>query len=55
MESSLIEEFKAKIRLLEVELDNPSLSSAKRYALKKSVAMERSKLIREERRLGLRK
>jgi hypothetical protein len=54
-ESSLIAEFKSKIQLLEGQLDSPSLSQAKRYALKKSLAMERSKVIREERRLGLRK
>jgi hypothetical protein len=46
---------KQSVHDLEVELESLSLSQAKRYALKKKLAMERSKLIREERRLGLQK
>jgi Leucine-rich repeat (LRR) protein len=52
-EASLVE-CRSKIAEYETELDNASLSEAKRYALKRSLAMERSMLIREERRLGLR-
>jgi hypothetical protein len=54
-ETSLIPDLTSKIQDFESKLENRSLSQAKRYALKKSLAMERSKLIREERRLGLRK
>lgn len=50
-----IEEFKNNIQSLSTALDKVSISNAKRIALKKTLAMERSKLIREERRLGLRK
>jgi hypothetical protein len=48
-------EYRSTIAEYEKELESPSLSQAKRYALKRSLAMEHSKLIREERRLGLRK
>ena len=48
-------DYRSAIVDYEKELANPSLSQAKRYALKRSLAMEHSKLIREERRLGLRK
>lgn len=51
--SDLQLELKRKVAKLETQLENLSLSQAKRYALKKSLAMERSKLIREERRLGI--
>lgn len=47
--------FRSKIDEFESQLEDLSLSQAKRYAVKKSLAMERSKLIREERKLGLRK
>eukprot|EP00980_Cylindrotheca_fusiformis_P001655 scaffold374_cov124-Cylindrotheca_fusiformis.AAC.14 len=53
---SLIAEYKEKIQSMQKEFDtNFSLSQAKRYALKKQIAMERSKMIREERKIGLRK
>jgi hypothetical protein len=49
---SILDELKESIMKLSIELEtNLSLSQAKRYALKKELAMERSKLIREERRL----
>jgi Leucine-rich repeat (LRR) protein len=51
----ILTELKSKIQEFEGQLENPSLSQAKRYAVKKSLAMERSKLIREERKLGIRK
>jgi hypothetical protein len=54
-ETSLIPELTSNIQDFESQLENLSLSQAKHYALKKSLAMERFKLIREERRLGLRK
>lgn len=53
--SPLLIELQTIIQKLQEEVDDPSLSQAKRYAVKKSLAMERSKLIREERKLGLRK
>jgi Leucine-rich repeat (LRR) protein len=43
-------EIKHNMAQLSTELDNMSLSRAKRFALKKELAMERSKLIREERK-----
>ena len=49
--SPLLEELHISIDSLAVQLENPALSQAKRYALKKNLAMERSKLIREERKL----
>jgi Leucine-rich repeat (LRR) protein len=53
---ALIEQHETKMQALQNELDkNYSLSQAKRYAVKKSLQMERSKMIREERKLGLRK
>jgi len=53
--SELLDALRTSILDLENQLEKVSLSQAKRYAMKKSLAMERSKLIREERRLGLRK
>lgn len=51
----LIEECKERIDTVQKELDsNFSLSQAKRYALKKELAMEWSRMIKEERKLGLR-
>ena len=47
--------FRQAIAAYENQLESASLSQAKRYAVKKSLAMERSKLIREERTLGIRK
>jgi Leucine-rich repeat (LRR) protein len=53
---SLIAEYQEKIHTMQKEMDtNFSLSQAKRYAMKKQIALERSKMIREERKLGLRK
>jgi len=51
----LLNELQQSVEKLNVDLDNLSLTQAKKYAVKKALAMERSKLIREERRLGLRK
>ena len=52
----LIEEYKGTIGAIQREIDtNFSLSQAKRYALKKEMAMVRSRMIKEERKLGLRK
>jgi hypothetical protein len=51
----LLKRLERSIREKEIQLEKESISQAKKYALKKSLAMERSKLIREERRLGLRK
>jgi hypothetical protein len=47
----LLEELRISVDALALQLENPALSQAKRYALKKNVAMERSKMIREERKL----
>ncbi len=46
-----IETLKNNINDLTEQLENLSISQAKRYALKKELAMERSKLRREERKL----
>mmetsp|Transcript_6581 Transcript_6581/g.7640 ORF Transcript_6581/g.7640 Transcript_6581/m.7640 type:complete len:889 (-) Transcript_6581:449-3115(-) len=54
-DNKVMDEFKTKIAELKAQLENLSLTQAKKYALKKSLAMERSKLIREERRLLLQK
>ena len=54
-DNKVLDELKQKVEELKIQLENLSLTQAKKYALKKSLAMERSKLIREERRLGLRK
>mmetsp|Transcript_38359 Transcript_38359/g.92789 ORF Transcript_38359/g.92789 Transcript_38359/m.92789 type:complete len:226 (+) Transcript_38359:1100-1777(+) len=52
----MIAECKVRIDAVQKEIDtNFSLSQAKRYALKKEMAMERSRMIKEERKLGLRK
>lgn len=52
----LIAECKARIDAVQKEMDtNFSLSQAKRYALKKEMAMDRSRMMKEERKLGLRK
>jgi Leucine-rich repeat (LRR) protein len=51
----LLKELQQSVEKLKADLDNLSLTQAKKYAVKKALAMERSKLIREERRLGLRK
>ncbi len=48
---SIIDELKESIAGLTVELENLSISEAKRFALKKELAMQRSKLIREQRKL----
>lgn len=50
MALDLMDQLKQNIKALEMELESLSLSQAKRYALKKSLAMERSKLLREERK-----
>jgi hypothetical protein len=52
-ETIFIPELKSKIHDLEHQLENLSFSKTKRYKLKMSLAMDRSKLLREERRLGL--
>lgn len=49
--SPLLQELEASIAELAAELDHPGLSEAKRYATKKKLAMERSKRLREDRRL----
>ena len=54
-DNKVLDELKQKVEELKIQMENLSLTQAKKYALKKSLAMERSKLIREERRLGLRK
>jgi Leucine-rich repeat (LRR) protein len=54
-DNKVLDDLKQKVEELKLQLENLSLTQAKKYALKKSLAMERSKLIREERRLGLRK
>jgi len=54
-EEEVLESYRSKIAEYERELESTSLSQAKRYAVKRSLAMVNSKLIREERRLGLRK
>ncbi len=51
MNDSIIDELKESIASLNLELENLSISQAKRFALKKELAMQRSKLIREERKL----
>jgi Leucine-rich repeat (LRR) protein len=51
----LLNKLQQSVEKLKADLDNLSLTQAKKYAIKKALAMERSKLIREERRLGLRK
>jgi len=51
--SPLAEELRSKIDEFSRQLNNAHLSEAKKYALKKSLAMEKAKLIREERRLKL--
>jgi hypothetical protein len=38
--------------VLEDQLDSPSMTQAKRYAVKKALAMQRAALIKEERRLA---
>jgi len=48
----VLNEIKKEIDAITVQLENDlSISQAKRFALKKTLAMQRSKLIREERRL----
>ncbi len=48
----LLNELKEQIDAISLQLDNDfSISQAKRFALKKTLAMHRSKLIREQRRL----
>lgn len=48
---SAIEKLTQNIENLTIELGNNSLSQAKQYALKKQLAMEKSKLIREQRKV----
>ena len=50
--SERINELKEMICQTEIELNNLSLSQAKRFALKKELAMQRSQLIREERKFN---
>ena len=52
---SVIAELQGKIEELKLQLDSNSLSQAKKYAVKKALAMEKAKQIREERKIGLRK
>jgi len=49
--SDIISDLQQNIVQLSAELDNMSISQAKRFALKKQLAMERSKLLREGRKL----
>jgi Leucine-rich repeat (LRR) protein len=49
--SPLLKELEKSIEELVAEVDRPGLSEAKRYAVKKNLAMERSKRLKEERRL----
>lgn len=49
--AAMMETFQRNILDLSQQLENLSLSQARRYALKRSLAMERSKLTREERKL----
>jgi len=49
--SPLLQELETSIAVLAEEMDRPGISEAKRYAVKKKLAMERSKRLREERRL----
>ena len=49
--SSLADELKKQIDDLTMQLNNVYLSEAKKYATKKTLAMQKAKLIREERRL----
>ncbi len=51
VERSIIDDLKKEMENISRELDNLSLSQAKRLELKKSLVMKKSKLIREERRL----
>lgn len=52
---ALLKELQESVEKIKIELADRNLTQAKKYAVKKALAMERSKLIREERRLGLRK
>jgi len=54
-DTKVLDELRQSVEELKVRLEDLSLTQAKKYAVKKALAMERSKLIREERRLGLRK
>lgn len=49
--SPLVEELRAEIDALSLQLNNVHLTEAKKYAIKKKLAIQKSKLIREERRL----
>lgn len=49
--AEIIESLKCSINDLSEQVESLSISQAKRYALKKALAMERSKLRREERKL----
>jgi len=48
-----INQLKEQIRETEAQLENLSISQSKRFALKKTMAMDISKLIREERKLNV--
>ncbi len=52
---TLLKQLQESVEKFKIELADRNLTQAKKYAVKKALAMERSKLIREERRLGLRK
>ena len=49
--TEIIDTLKSSIRDLSEQLENLNISQAKRFALKKELAMERSKLLREEKTL----
>ena len=51
VEAPILDELREKISETEAQLKQLSISQAKRFALKKTLAMHRSKLIREERKL----
>ena len=52
MDTAVLDELAEKMHTLEFELDNPSLTQAKRYAIKKDLAKVRSVHIREKRRIS---
>jgi hypothetical protein len=49
--SSLADELRTEIDTLTLQLNNVHLSEAKTYVMKKTLAVQKAKLIREERRL----
>jgi len=54
-ESDGLDELREEIDKMSVELKNTHLSQAKKYAMKKALAMKKATLIKEERKLKLRK